>query len=198
MDLKNLFEADGDERAVSPVIGVILMVAITVILAAVIGAFVIGIGEDQEVQPTASFDVDFDSDQITVTHSTGDTISDPDGIDIVIEGEDEEWIGDGDITSISSGNTADIFAEEGESSPDLPGDLGDGQYAIAHDDDDESDAEDFNQAIAIVDQDGDEIDDATDFEDPAVFDYNGKTVSIVWSSESGDSSATLSSQDAPT
>jgi len=33
-----------DEDAVSPVIGVILMVAITVILAAVIGAFVFGMG----------------------------------------------------------------------------------------------------------------------------------------------------------
>ena len=33
-----------DERAVSPVIGVILMVAITVILAAIIGAFVYGYG----------------------------------------------------------------------------------------------------------------------------------------------------------
>ena len=33
-----------DENAVSPVIGVILMVAITVILAAVIGAFVFGMG----------------------------------------------------------------------------------------------------------------------------------------------------------
>lgn len=33
-----------DDKAVSPVIGVILMVAITVILAAVIGAFVFGMG----------------------------------------------------------------------------------------------------------------------------------------------------------
>jgi flagellin-like protein len=33
-----------DERAVSPVIGVILMVAITVVMAAVIGAFVYGYG----------------------------------------------------------------------------------------------------------------------------------------------------------
>ena len=33
-----------DERAVSPVVGVILMVAITVIMAAVIGAFVYGYG----------------------------------------------------------------------------------------------------------------------------------------------------------
>ena len=38
MDMKKLF---ADDSAVSPVIGVILMVAITVILAAVIGSFVL-------------------------------------------------------------------------------------------------------------------------------------------------------------
>jgi flagellin-like protein len=43
-------------RAVSPVIGVILMVAITVILAAVIGAFVLEIGDQQETAPNTSFD----------------------------------------------------------------------------------------------------------------------------------------------
>jgi flagellin-like protein len=43
-------------RAVSPVIGVILMVAITVILAAVIGAFVLEIGDQQETAPSSSFD----------------------------------------------------------------------------------------------------------------------------------------------
>ena len=36
----------GEDRGVSPVIGVILLVAITVILAAVIGAFVLGLGND--------------------------------------------------------------------------------------------------------------------------------------------------------
>ena len=183
-----------DEDAVSPVIGVILMVAITVILAAVIGAFVIGIGEDQEVQPTASFDVDFGSDKITVTHSTGDTIQDPDGLDVVIQGEDEDWIG-GSITSVSSGNTAEVFAEDGESDPGQ-GSLEDGQYRIAHDADN-SDAEDFNQAINVVEDDGSSIDSGEDFNDVAEFDYDGESVSIVWSSESGDSSATLSSQDAP-
>jgi flagellin-like protein len=43
-----------NEEAVSPVIGVILMVAITVILAAVIAAFVFGMGGSQTVAPTAS------------------------------------------------------------------------------------------------------------------------------------------------
>ncbi|MDZ7850011.1 MAG: type IV pilin N-terminal domain-containing protein [Halodesulfurarchaeum sp.] len=41
----------------SPVIGVILMVAITVILAAVIGSFVLGIGGDVEATPTASLSI---------------------------------------------------------------------------------------------------------------------------------------------
>ena len=43
MNKKNL-DLKNDKRAVSPVIGVILMVAITVILAAVIAAFVFGYG----------------------------------------------------------------------------------------------------------------------------------------------------------
>jgi len=47
MEFKQLFD---DDRAVSPVIGVILMVAITVILAAVIGTFVLGLGD--QVQST--------------------------------------------------------------------------------------------------------------------------------------------------
>ncbi|MCQ4334660.1 type IV pilin N-terminal domain-containing protein [Natronomonas sp. F2-12] len=57
MELKNLFHAD-DDRAVSPVIGVILMVAITVILAAVIGTFVLGLGEEVESNPSAGVTID--------------------------------------------------------------------------------------------------------------------------------------------
>jgi flagellin-like protein len=60
MELKNLFHAD-DDRAVSPVIGVILMVAITVILAAVIGTFVLGLGEEVESNPSAGVTVDGDN-----------------------------------------------------------------------------------------------------------------------------------------
>jgi len=60
-----------DERAVSPVIGVILMVAITVILAAVIAAFVLDMGnnmeESKEVQAGATFDTDDSAQSVTVT-----------------------------------------------------------------------------------------------------------------------------------
>jgi flagellin-like protein len=69
MQLKNLF---ADEDAVSPVIGVILMVAITVILAAVIGAFVLGIGGSQDQAPQASFQ--WNSDGTAVLHNGGDAL----------------------------------------------------------------------------------------------------------------------------
>ncbi|MGB9986642.1 type IV pilin [Salarchaeum japonicum] len=61
---------DADERGVSPVIGVILMVAITVILAAVIGAFVLNLGNDiQNTAPTASIGATDAGQQL---NSTGD------------------------------------------------------------------------------------------------------------------------------
>lgn len=165
MDITNLLKKDG-ERAVSPVIGVILMVAITVILAAVIGAFVIGIGEDQEVQPTASFNFDFESDQVTVSHSTGDSISSPDELDIVIDGEDESWIPTIESDRVSAGNQVTITVDDS-------GDIEAGP-----------DDEGFNDALQ---EDG----------STGNFDYDGQSVSVVWTSETGDSSATLSSTSAP-
>ena len=62
-------DVDMDERGVSPVIGVILMVAITVILAAVIASFVLGFGDNvsQEVQAGASISYDAANDEVTVT-----------------------------------------------------------------------------------------------------------------------------------
>ena len=46
-----------DERAVSPVVGVILMVAITVIMAAIIGAFVYGYGGSMVKTASPAFTV---------------------------------------------------------------------------------------------------------------------------------------------
>ena len=77
-----------EDDAVSPVIGVILMVAITVILAAVIGTFVLGLGDQvQSTAPQASFTFDFGgSDTVTITHDGGDTIEDGDRLTIVNSG----------------------------------------------------------------------------------------------------------------
>jgi len=73
MNFKELLTED---RAVSPVIGVILMVAITVILAAVIGTFVLGLGDQvSESAPQASFSFDFNgSGGVNVTHEGGETL----------------------------------------------------------------------------------------------------------------------------
>lgn len=61
-----------EKRGVSPVIGVILMVAITVILAAVIGAFVLGLGDDlgNSSGPSASLSLN----DGTLSHTGGDTL----------------------------------------------------------------------------------------------------------------------------
>ena len=91
MQLKQLLT---DDEAVSPVIGVILMVAITVILAAVIGTFVLGLGDQvQDTAPQASFNFDFSNTDgnatygVNVTHDGGDTIdADSDDLNVTSTG----------------------------------------------------------------------------------------------------------------
>ena len=65
-----------DDDAVSPVIGVILMVAITVILAAVIGTFVLGLGgQVQSTSPNAQFTFNEESNgDLTIIHDGGQPV----------------------------------------------------------------------------------------------------------------------------
>ena len=77
MNKKSLKSLKNDKRAVSPVIGVILMVAITVILAAVIAAFVFGVGPSTAA-PQASFVVkscSVTTGQIILEHQGGDSVT---------------------------------------------------------------------------------------------------------------------------
>jgi flagellin-like protein len=64
-----------NEDAVSPVIGVILMVAITVILAAVIAAFVFGMAGNVKGTKVILYTVAKDGEAITVTNFGGNDIS---------------------------------------------------------------------------------------------------------------------------
>ncbi|AUX10546.1 flagellin [Halalkaliarchaeum desulfuricum] len=98
MQLKAFFE---DREAVSPVIGVILMVAITEILAAVIGTFVLGLGDQVgETAPNANWgtDVNEDETEVTFTHNGGDSV-DKDELRFTVSGdvslEDADDHGDG-------------------------------------------------------------------------------------------------------
>jgi len=116
MNLKKLYS---DDSAVSPVIGVILMVAITVILAAVIGTFVLGLGQNlSQTAPSASlsFDESAGNDaQIQISHDGGDTLDssqisltyeedDNDGVSVAdSENDVNDWANaDGEITAGAS------------------------------------------------------------------------------------------------
>jgi flagellin-like protein len=113
---------DDENRAVSPVIGVILMVAITVILAAVIGAFVLEIGDQQETAPNTSFDSDQSlrffsaspGNQLTsnltiveVTHAGGDTL-DVGQNELKVNGNSSTW----GITQVRDDNRLDGVAPQ--------------------------------------------------------------------------------------
>ena len=60
-----------NEEAVSPVIGVILMVAITVILAAVIAAFVFGMTGNVQTQKTVAVTASQNANDIVVNYKGG-------------------------------------------------------------------------------------------------------------------------------
>jgi len=116
-----------DDDAVSPVIGVILMVAITVILAAVIASFVLGLGNSTNTTPAADFDFDYNngtSDELTIAHETGDTI-DGERVSLVIDGakntsapgNSTEYTGNGfGSGDISSGSSVTLTASDFEDS----------------------------------------------------------------------------------
>ena len=137
MNITQLFK---DEKAVSPVIGVILMVAITVILAAVIGTFVLNLGQGlNQSAPQASFGFDYANDSVDVTHESGDTI-------------DAERL---NVTSSVALTATTSFADS----------VGAGDTATY------------------------ELDSG---------EWSGETVRVVWESQDGSSSATLSRSTAPT
>jgi len=116
MELKTLLTED---RAVSPVIGVILMVAITVILAAVIGTFVLGLGQNVQSTPSVSFDFDFDSQDtnVNVTHNGGAQLELDDNTGAVqLTGgtNTQDWVspaaGNGQVVNnITAGDTYDNY-----------------------------------------------------------------------------------------
>ena len=125
MELKQLFK---DDDAVSPVIGVILMVAITVILAAVIASFVLGLGNSAtNTNPQASFSFEYEEVEeasnngpqglVTISHDGGDTISDNE-LYIRGAGFNGTALNSGSLGS-SSTNLGDYVESETGSWPDM-------------------------------------------------------------------------------
>jgi len=164
MNVKQLLS---DDDAVSPVIGVILMVAITVILAAVIATFVLGLGDQiTTTSPQASFSFDWDGSSgsdgnLDITHSGGDTIT---AGDLYIRGDN------GGGGAALGGNWHQYESGVGSDSEITAGNqitIGDGDSSGTHD---SADTEEIGS-------DGE--------------------VDVVWERQDGDSSATLGSWDGP-
>jgi FlaG/FlaF family flagellin (archaellin) len=102
-------------RAVSPVVGVILKVAIAVILAAVVATTVLTILPDAEPGPTASFEASEDPENGTVVfvHVGGDTI-DADRLEVVGAGTiNRTKLGD-EVTAGERIRIERIVADEGD------------------------------------------------------------------------------------
>ncbi|WP_435098458.1 type IV pilin [Halarchaeum sp. P4] len=165
MELKQLFS--GDDRGVSPVIGVILMVAITVILAAVIGTFVLGLGSQVGNQaPQATFGYEYENfsnqntnDTISITQQGSNSPIQTSAVTVSVGGTsywNDSGSMDSNVTASGSWNsTAELSAGDtlvlSESVSDWTNTTGDGPFT------------------------------------------NGETVRVVWQSESGQSSIISSS-----
>jgi flagellin-like protein len=138
MQIRNLIH---DTDAVSPVIGVILMVAVTVILAAVIGTFVLGVGDTASSRtPQAQFTADYTSadGELSFTHDSGETI---DAARLTIRTDGQSFCADEGNKSSSCSNTAtsEEFTQPSGWNPD---EIGSGDqitiYASGSDDFDKS------------------------------------------------------------
>ncbi|QLH81864.1 type IV pilin [Halosimplex pelagicum] len=109
-----------DDDAVSPVIGVILMVAITVILSAVIASLVLGYGNQTGPQtPTTSFEDEYTSvpdhagsGYATIAHQGGDSIA-FDALYVRGSGFNASDTAHGNLQSSDSLDVQDEFYEDG-------------------------------------------------------------------------------------
>ena len=105
------------DAGVSPVIGVILMVAITVILAAVIGTFVLGLGDqvNQNAQAGVTFDenVGTDVDVQLNTVQSADHIWVEDSKGNTVDGGVKSPSDAGDCTGTGSDNCALLNTSDG-------------------------------------------------------------------------------------
>ena len=106
MQLKQLL--NDDDSAVSPVIGVILMVAITVILAAVIATFVLGLGEQvSDTTPNANFEGEWvDNSSFTVGDTTATDYSVENSTVLEITHTSGPTLESGTLSVVSDGNVS--------------------------------------------------------------------------------------------
>ena len=175
MNVRELFT---DDSAVSPVIGVILMVAVTVILAAVIGSFVLNLGGSlQQSAPQATFSFDYEqneggSDALEITHDAGDTI----------EGENLNVSSTGATDNTSPETDAYVGTDV------FTGSVTSGTSVTVDNTTFKTDYTSTNGGVSFMDERENEW---------AELDLSDATVRVVYNSDNGENSATLSTWEAP-
>ena len=175
MELKQLLT---DDSAVSTVIAVILMVAITVILAASIGTFVLGLADSvNDTAPQATFSFEYEqnesgSDVLIITHEGGDTI----------EGQNLNITSDGATDKDPPGYIHDAYVGTDV----FTGEITAGTEATVDNTTFKS-APDPTNVELLSDRTGPD----------SKLDLSGATIRVVYSDETGDSSATLAKWEGP-
>jgi len=100
-----------NEEAVSPVIGVILMVAITVILAAVIAAFVFGMaGNIQKTKVVAATESRVNTSSVVVTYQGGQDAGSLTEISFQVNGANATITAPGSLVTVTDNSVHTIHA----------------------------------------------------------------------------------------
>ena len=99
------------DAAVSPVVGVMLMLVVTIIIAALVSAFAGGMGTTQDVTPTVTIKADLSvADGLTITSLGGTPGKDVD-FDVVIGDSNYYKVGSGSTQTFSPGTSLTYDAE---------------------------------------------------------------------------------------
>ena len=147
-----MFESGNlNDRGATPVVGVILIIAITIILASVIGVYAVGFSEDMGERPTySSLELNFEEEpaskpdykkfrwQIELTHTGGETVE---ADDIVVHLDHGDQRVTGTLNrSLTAGETVELVVvhnnQDGNTIPD------------------ELDCDDINVACRLAGDDG--------------------------------------------
>ena len=93
------------DDAVSPVIGVMLMLVVTIVIAAVVAAFAGGLGSDVEMAPTAALDIAVHANgNVKITSLSGEALTTKD-ITIKVTGTNGENKGTGNLKDGTNAGT---------------------------------------------------------------------------------------------
>lgn len=105
---------ESDNRAVSPVIGVILMVAITVILSATIGGFIMNFQSQVPDEPRAGVSFSVSDSDITVTWTSEGNVDDSVGLSVDGCGNSGTITSVGETITVNNCSSGDMITVTGE------------------------------------------------------------------------------------